>query len=684
MKRAVTTLALAAILGAALLYLVGERDSSPDLDSRDLDGPPSAVSSAAPAAGGREPVAAVGERERELFRLLGPDFGAEQRAAVDALAARAGPAELDALARAVAALPPIPGPRYALEALLDAYAELDPAAAMALARDVDAPVELLAALHAGLARVDAEAALRALGAYDPARALRVARALLAAVGDDDAAVARLLAAAPRLDANRLRAEAAVARAPRDLVGALLAAASLPPLERRDALARIASQAAGDEAPAALRAAVALERDAGAEFSAAVLREWAKLDPAAMLDYALGLDAAAQRAALETAGFEAFAQLPPERVMAILDRLPTDVAPEVRQIELLGMARKDPLAAIRYAEGLPPGPERMRALELAARGYASADPEAALAWAQTLEPPNAAIVASVLAGFARVAPDRAIDLLLATELSSQRSSLATALVTGGLLDAEHVDALLRRWPATRGRRDEVLRLAYAWARRDPERAVDWLLANGERGADAYAAAAEALGRRDPAAAAAYLDRIPSELRATWIKAAAIGYAGADPAAAQKWLAHYADESGYDDAVAMLAQRTARSDPRAAAALLGGIDIATSQEAPAAAFTIARYWSERDAPAARRWALRLPRGGARDQALSALLRARLAAGGEPESALLGAFSSDPARQHAVADAIVALGQRDPVAARALADRYVTDPAERRNFERFIGDR
>jgi hypothetical protein len=72
------------------------------------------------------------------------------------------------------------------------------------------------------------------------------------------------------------------------------------------------------------------------------------------------------------------------------------------------------------------------------------------------------------------------------------------------------------------------------------------------------------------------------------------------------------------------------------------------------------------------------------LSALLRARLAAGGEPESALLGAFSSDPARQHAVADAIVALGQRDPVAARALADRYVTDPAERRNFERFIGDR
>jgi hypothetical protein len=69
---------------------------------------------------------------------------------------------------------------------------------------------------------------------------------------------------------------------------------------------------------------------------------------------------------------------------------------------------------------------------------------------------------------------------------------------------------------------------------------------------------------------------------------------------------------------------------------------------------------------------------------LLRARLAPGGEPESTLLGAFSTAAARQHAVTDAIVSLGQRDPAAARALADRYVTEPAERRNLERFIGDR
>jgi hypothetical protein len=421
-----------------------------------------------------------------------------------------------------------------------------------------------------------------------------------------------------------------------------------------------------------------------EFSAAVLRAWARLGPEAMLEYALGLDPDAQRAALESAGFEAFAQLPPERVMAILERLPNDVAVEVRQIELLGMARKDPLAAIRYAESLPPGPDRARALELAARGYASADPEAALAWAQALQPPDPGVVASVLAGLARVAPDRAIDLLLAAEWSSQRASLAASLVTGGLLDAEHVEALLTRWPATRARRGEVLRLADAWARRDPARTVDWLLANGERSADAYAAAAEALGRKDPAAAAAYLDRIPSELRATWIKAAALGYAGADPVAARTWLARYANEDGYESAVALVAQRTARSDPRAAAALLGDIDIADNREVSAAAFTIAQYWSRADLPAARTWVLRLPRGSVRDQALAPLVRARLAAGREPESALLGAFSTDPARQRALADGIVALGQRDAAAARALADRYVTDPAERRNLERFIGDR
>src|SRR5262249_15290559 len=144
--------------------------------------------------------------------------------------------------------------------------------------------------------------------------------------------------------------------------------------------------------------------------------------------------------------EAFALLPPARVIAILDRLPADVAQEVRQIELLGMARADPLAAIRYAEALPPGPERSRALELAARGYVLADPVAAIAWVQSMRPPVTGLMASAIAGFARVDPEGAIDMLLA-DASGRRIELARSLVTGGALDAEHMAALVSRWPST---------------------------------------------------------------------------------------------------------------------------------------------------------------------------------------------------------------------------------------------
>jgi len=371
------------------------------------------------------------------------------------------------------------------------------------------------------------------------------------------------------------------------------------------------------------------------------------------------------------------------VIAILERLPADVAQEVRQIELLGMARSDPLEAIRYAEALPPGPERSRALELAARGYVLTDPVAALAWVQSVRPPEPGLVAAALTGYARVDPDRAVDLLLA-EASGRRAELARSLVTTGALDAEHVAALLSRWPDTTMGRTELRGLLGGWARRDPERAVEWLIANDQRGSDAYAYAAEALGKKDPAAAAAYARRIPAELRSTWIKSAAGGYAGEDPQRAAAWAAQYASEPGYEAAVAAIAQRAARSDPKAAAALLGTLESDGTAEGRAAASVIARRWSSLDSPAARQWALSLRAGDTRDAALAPVLGAALVARGDVDPVLLGAFSSNAAQQSALGDAVVALARRDPAAARSFADRYLTDPDERRTAERLIGER
>jgi hypothetical protein len=172
MRRAVVLLVVIAAVGGVALYLARDRTPVPGDGARTGSGsaaspaPPAPRSLGTPSA---PSASSVGSLQRELFRLLGPGFGADEAAAVDALVARASRAQLEALARAVGALPDIAAPRYALEALLDRYAAVDPGAGVALAREIDAPVDLLAALHREWALADPDAALRALDAYDPAR-----------------------------------------------------------------------------------------------------------------------------------------------------------------------------------------------------------------------------------------------------------------------------------------------------------------------------------------------------------------------------------------------------------------------------------------------------------------------------------------------------------------------------------
>src|SRR5690606_41565277 len=64
-----------------------------------------------------------------------------------------------------------------------------------------------------------------------------------------------------------------------------------------------------------------------------------------------------------------------------------------------------------------------------------------------------------------------------------------------------------------------------------------------------------------------------------------------------------------------------------------------------FRSATAWASADAPAAEAWALSLSRGAPRDDALSALLPRRAAAGEPLDGRLLAAFSNAEARQNAV---------------------------------------
>lgn len=649
-KRVLALLALCLALGGAALYLTPQPHRPPrgpaSGHERDV-APASAVTE-----GDRRTAAAANSSlQRQLMRLIAdPAFGPGDHAGVEALLQQASRDELESLARMVAALPDIAGPRFALETALARYAQLDRRAAVELAGDVGAPDALVAKLHRGWARTDPDAALRALRAYSEPRASLVAVELVDELGGGAAVVERVLAAAPRREA---------------------------------ALTRVAARAVDDDVGAALRTAAELaDADLRVDFTAAVMREWARADGEAMLEYVIRLPPGEQSAALDAGGLEAFSQLPPERMLELAQRLPADSTDEVRRIALMGLARNEPLAAMRYADALPLGPARSEALVLAMRGYAQADPEAALAWAQALQPPEPAMVAAALAGFARVDPDRALDLVLAMSEQRPRIELLQSLVASGALGADRMAALASRLPNDVRERGGLHTILATWARRDPERALDWLLANPDRAAPgSFAEVAESLGRTDAAVAAESLRRIPTELRPLWIKSAAAGYAYKDPAAAAAWVARYEGDDGYSAAVATVARRMARADPEAGAALLVRVDVAGVDEARDAANEISQRWVRDHAAAARAWALRFPSGEVRDAALAPVLRADVARTGAMEAGLLGSFSNEPARQHAIADAVIALADRDAAAARRLADQYLADPALRREMERFL---
>lgn len=648
----------------------------------------------------------------EFLELVAGSIDVAERTALHRLAAEADRATLESLATQVAALPKIPSRALALELLLSRYGELDAPAAVALARELDVDAAVIAPLFASWARRDARAALNALGELDAATAKTLGIALLEVFGNDDLGIIRVLGAAPRIDADRFRVDAAVAKAATDPSAAMQDALLLPASKSQAALAGIAS-VWGKNDPYGALANVGLidDTDLRTTFTANVLRAWATTDSDAVLTYLLELPPAAQEEAMRTGVLQtALTMLEPLRALESADSVSGELGALLRRTALTSLARDDALAALRRVEALPPGAERQQMLGVVAQQYGRADPAAALAWAQSAAPE---MLVPVLTGIARGDPERAVELAMSLPAAVDQQRVIQALVMSRALTSSQTATLANRLLAQQSRGSSLQMLANTWAQRAPEDALNWLLANGNGSTTrAIPQAGMHLATKDPEAAIRYLDRIPSELRASWIGAVAEGYALHDASAAASWVTQYRSEPGYDAAVGAIAARTAVQDPVVAARLFESIDVAQAPDAPSNARAIAASWVRRDAPAAarwaqgladgetaagavaavanqwvardaaaaRNWATSLPRSPARDAALVQVLGATA---GTPSSdaAVVDGFSSPAALQEGVSQAVRIVAARDVEAARQLADRYLTDPGTRQAAERFI---
>lgn len=703
MRHAALLFAAGLLVGALAMYLTGSDDAVPSLANVTVTGEQLAATT---------DHAAASARTIDVLELVAGSIDTIERAALYRFAADADRATLESLVAQIAALPKIPSRAAALEIMLTRYAEVDGLAAAALARKLELEPAAVEALFVAWARRDAGAALRALGDLPAPTARTIGVALLAVLGNDDLGIVRVLGAAPQLDADRFRVEAAIAKAATEPEAAVEDAVLLPASKSQAALAGIATAwAKTDPLGALARVDHIDDPDLRTAFKTNVLRTWATVDADALLAYLVDLPPDEQAEAMRVGAVQSsVTMLEPLRALEVAESLSGELGALLRRAALTGLARDEPLTALRRVEALPPGSEREQLMSMIAQSYGRADPDAAIAWAHAQAPE---LLTTVLVGVARGDPERAMEMLATAGGTQEQQRLVQSLVVSRALTSEQMAALADRLLAAQSRAPALQMLTSAWAQRSPEDALNWLLANPNRTtARAVGQAGMNLAAANPAAAIAYLERVPGELRANWLSAVAEGYAQKDARAAATWVAQHRGEAGYDAAVAAVAARTAAHDPAAAARLFEAVDISQAPDAPgnarmiagmwarqdalaAAAWAhrladadtaagavsaVASQWAARDAAAARSWAMGLPRDAARDAALVQILGAT-AGTAATDTALIDAFSSLDAQQRGLNEAVRIIAARDTEVARQLADRYITDPGTRQAAERFI---
>lgn len=509
-----------------------------------------------------------------------------------------------------------------ISALLARLVATDPRRAVRLAESFALGNDVLAGLFRTWADADPDAAIAALESLALASSRRAAAlALLDVVGFAEADIEVVAAALPRVEGNNFRLDAIALFAEQDLPGALERALQL---EVGQASTAAAQQIAAVMARSDPQAALAYENMIPVpiqriRYRDRVFDEWAKTDPAAMLAY-LESTSDLTEVLVGEAGFQALATSAPEKLFIVADRFAASQRARAQAAAIDVLATIDPVAAYERVSALPATNERDGLVETVAARYAEQDSEAALAWATTLEPRSAAALHAVLSNLAAADPGRAVDLVIGDILdpvaSNRMDTLSVAAVLAGPMDEAS---------------DRIPGVA------------DKLAAHG-----------------DP--------RVRTQLDALLVS-----WSQRDAGSALDWTLLNTDALR-GDAAASLARNIAGQDIELAREGLPRLP--TKLRSPWIS-GVASAMAEQDLPGAQRWVLSLPSGPARDPGLGNVLQ-RAASTGSVEARLLDAFSSDAARERALASAMFQLGTSDPQLGRRLIEEYIGDPELRQVAE------
>ena len=261
-------------------------------------------------------------------------------------------------------------------------------------------------------------------------------------------------------------------------------------------------------------------------------------------------------------------------------------------------------------------------------WGAVDPAAAFAQARTLPPHDREqAVDMVMHGLIRRQPAQACSLLATVPPGSdpgalgelqnptwRRRMLESAFDTWTKKDPAAAAGFYDRLPSDQLADHFVWQIAENWASQNPAAALDWAShLTGKARTSALQGGLKSWAETDPAKALDYLARLPDNHHQDDLENGLIqGWVAHSPAEAAKW----ADSLKGDAAVSALssvAQHWVQSDANAAAAWAAGL---SSEQAQAEAWpVVARQLATDDPEAAERWLGSLPAGVNQDEAIYA---------------------------------------------------------------------
>lgn len=714
MGRFVVLFVLGAFAGGAGVVALDRLRASDLVDSGDA-GPSSASAEAA--------VVAADPQSRSL---PASDFASQRLAIIEQIAAIDSRVDIEALIRELAGQPASRLRDLELEALLAHYSAIDPASAAQLARGLALGSRFLNPLFASWARSDADAAIVALAGIEPAaRQRELALAVLAAIGIDEAGIARVAVALPELDRIGFESDATVERARADPVGVLTELLIRGPGNIQGiTLPRVVDIAAQLDPRGAL---AAIETSANSlqsiSIAGLIAAEWARSEPDAVFAWLESRNPASVPESTEL--YATLAEYDADRLLAMIEAYPPALRATAQQGAVRVLAQTDPESAIALLESVPAGQTYDQLLRTIGETYAASNPDAALAWSASLQPPSPEVHANVLSGIVSVDPDRGLDLLFAAykEAAAEAgggpimppaaSPYRTALMSIALTADIPPASVLSRMAAL----NDVTMTSLSstvlsnWARADIDAALNWALDNPDDvQLPSYRSLARELAAVDPARAIGGMVQVPEAQRSIWFEGVAAGLAGTDIDAAVNLLSRNRGQVGYPQAYAAvvaelassdpetaarmyserppeveenllvsasmtLARTWAQSDPLSAAAWAAGSDATAPQRAMLERIT--QDWAQADDAEALRWIQRQAPGPTRDMALNGYLAAA-SARGEFDPTLIDVYSSREQGEAAAGRAIALLGRTNLDEAHRLLDLYITDENVRRQTE------